>query len=119
MSTFDYSGMVATASRLIAKFGAAITVNRTTGETIDPVTNVATGGTPVTLSANGIIRRYPAKMIDGTRIEQGDKEVVLDPSVTMLIDDTLTIDGDDWNIMDINTVAPDNTPLVYFIQVRK
>ena len=117
MSAF-YDTMAATASRLIGKYGQAISIKRTTGGTIDPVTGIATAGTSSTLATNGILQRYPDSLIDGTRILTSDRLAILAPEVEPILTDKLTFGGKDWAIISIQTANPAGTPLVYFVQVR-
>ena len=117
MSDF-YPRMAATASRLIGKYGQAISIKRTTGDTIDPVTGITTAGTSSTLTTTGILQRYPDSLIDGTRILTSDRLAILAPTFEPTLEDTLSFGGKDWTIASIQTANPAGTPLVYFVQVR-
>ena len=107
-----YDNLAATASRLISKFGQDITVTRTSGVSIDPITGAATGS-EVTLTGKGIYKTYPDSLIDGTLIKRTSKMVVIDNTVTPVMSDK--IDG--LNVTNIKTSSPAGTDLVYFVQV--
>lgn len=119
MSAF-YQKMAATALRLLTKFGAPIVLARETGRDIDPVTGVDTAGVDASVTTTGLIKPYPDRMIDGTRILEGDKELVLSSEHQPLPSDKPQIGGEDWSIISIKTIDPDLTgAVVYFVQVRK
>ncbi len=110
-----YSNIAATASRLITKFGATIIVKRITGETIDPITGITTAGTTTNYLTNGIYKKIPSDLIDGTRILATDKMLILDDTSEPLMTDTI----DNLTIMEIIESNPAGTPLVYFVRLRK
>lgn len=115
--SYDYQKLANTASKLLAKFGRTVEIKRTTGNIVDPVTGQVTAGSTATLSANGIFRSYPDALIDGTRILKGDRELIIDSTVTPLITDKPKINGEYWSIKNITSSNPAGTPLVYFLQV--
>lgn len=117
--SFDYAKMAATALRLLEKFGMTVTLVRTTGGSIDPVTGAVVAGTSANQTTTGLLRKYPDNLIDGTRIMTGDRQAVLSNEVRPLLTDRLRVAGEDWNVMGIETVKPTDTTLVYFVQVRK
>jgi len=114
-----YADMAATAKDLLTDFGKTITLTRTTGTTYDPVTGATVAGTDASVTTTGLIKPYPDKLIDGTRIQSGDRELVLSNEQTPTMDDKPNIDGQQWSIINIKTVKPDDaTPVVFFCQVR-
>ena len=115
-----YDDMAATALELLTEFGVTITLPRTTGGSIDPVTGSVIAGTDASVTTTGLIKPYPDNLIDGTRIMQGDRELVLSNEQDPLPTDTPTIGGENWSIVSIKTIKPDDaTPVVYFCQVRR
>jgi len=115
-----YGKMASVATKLITKFGTTITLVRTTGGSYNPVTGVTVPGTAANVTAIGLVRPYPDATIDGTRVIAGDRELLLDATTQPLPDDLPQIGGEDWTIVNIKTVKPDDaTPVVYFVQVRK
>ena len=114
MSSF-YLKMAATANRLIDKFGQTVMIERTTGETIDPVTGVITAGVTEYFYPRGVFKPYAENLIDGTRILKTDIELVLDNTVKPEMTDK--IEG--VSIINIEEINPAGTPLIYKLQVRK
>jgi len=115
-----YSKMAATALKLLTKFGASVTLKRVAGETFDPISGVTVAGTDSSVATTGVLRTYPDKVIDGTRIMSGDRELVLSNEQVPQLSDYAVINSEQWSIVTIRTVKPDSsTAVVYFVQVRK
>lgn len=119
MADFDYAKMAATARRLLTRFGNPVTISRTTGGTTDPVTGVTTPGTTETFMPQGVLLKYPDQLIDGTRILQSDRRLILDDTVEPTASDKPVVQGQQWTIVDFMTVSPAGTPIVYEVQVRR
>jgi hypothetical protein len=119
MSAAFYNKMATTARDLLLKFGSVVTVTRTTGESINPVTGVVSAGTTVTFSPKGILQNYNDKLVDNTRILSGDRRMVLDDTVAPLMSDQITIESELWTIVGIEDKTPAAVPLVYICQLRK
>ena len=113
-----YADMQATAARLIDQFGRDVVLVRESGGSIDPLTGTATAGTDSSVTVRGIVRRYPNSLIDGTRIQSTDREVVVEAKEQPLMTDRIRIDSNDYLVEEIQTTNPAGTPLVYFIRVR-
>lgn len=114
-----YDEMAATATELLTEFGAPVTLTRVTGGRIDPITGVVTPGTDDTQTTIGMLKKFPDNLIDGTRIQSGDRTLILDASVEPLMTDRPVIGGQEWTPVSIETVNPAGTPLVYFVHSRK
>lgn len=121
MSADFYSKLAATATRLIKKFGAPVTLPRETGGSSDPVTGEETAGVDATVTTTGVMLNYDAKLIDGVNILASDRVLVLTNEQEITIDDTPIFgsESDPWTIVGINEKSPVGTALVYFVQVRK
>jgi hypothetical protein len=113
-----YDDMAATATELLAEFGAPIAITRETGGSRDPVTGVETPGTVETFTPSGVLKPYPARLIDGTLIQAGDRELIIDASMTPLMTDRPLVSGREWAIVRITTVNPAGTPIVHRLQLR-
>lgn len=109
-----YSELAAVAVELLTEFGQAITLTRTTGKSIDPVTGVATPGTSADQETVGVIKPYAKGLIDGTLIQVGDKEAIITATIEPLTSDR--ING--MQIVNITEINPAGTVLVYKVQVR-
>lgn len=118
MSTF-YAEMAATALELLREFGTSVTLKRTTGASTDPVTGVVTAGTADDQTTTGLLTPFPDRLIDGTRILASDRKLILSPEVRPLMTDKPVIGGQQWSIVQIDTIEPTDTPVVYMVQVRR
>ena len=121
MTAFDYTRTLATANRLIERFGQLGAVRRPgtpTGPSYDP-----TPGTPTYDPARFVITAYEARDVDGTRVLATDKKALVAPgtlpSAPGLADKLVEADGTVWNIVDVETLKPATTALLHTVQVRK
>ncbi|RZJ12072.1 MAG: hypothetical protein EOP39_04600 [Rubrivivax sp.] len=119
--TFDYDKTAATAARLLAKFGAPVTVARVTPGAYDPETGTNGAGSSETWSPSGVKLDYTAKEIDGTLILAGDQRVYmsavagLDPQPG----DAVTLGADVWRVVKSRTLAPAGVAVLLDVQCRK
>jgi hypothetical protein len=117
MSVF-YDRMQDVASDLLERFGQVVTFTRITGGGIDPVTGVSTQ-TTTTIETVGTLRRYPNALIDGTRIQSTDRELVIRATeIEPRLSDTVTVDGATYAIQEVQTSSPAGTDLAHFVRVR-
>jgi hypothetical protein len=116
---FDYVKMAATALKLLERFGGDVVFAREIGGSINPITGAIVAGTDASVTTTGLLKKYPDKMIDGTRILTGDRELVLSNEQEPLPSDKPIIAGEEWSIVEINTAKPFDTVIVYFCQLRR
>ena len=118
--TFDYARMVATADRMITRFGTAGTLRRPTssGTPYNP-----TPGAPVDYACRFVVSDYSAMEIDGTRVLATDKKVMLakgsltvEPELSDLL-----VDGasSSYRIVAIKPLQPGATVVMWELQVRR
>lgn len=122
MTAFDYARPLATANRLIERYGQLGAIRRTsepTGPDYDP-----TPGAVVDHPARFVMIEFSANEIDGTRILATDKKALVSPG-SLTIDPATTdhlveADGTVWNIIPpVQTLRPAETTLLYTLQVRR
>ncbi len=120
MSTYNYARPLASANRLITRFGQAGYVRRptTSGTSYNP-----TQGAPDDHPAKFAVTNYEDKEIDGSRILSSDKKVLLAPG-TLTIEPTSTdllieADGSAYKVIAVKTLKPARTVLLYTIQARR
>jgi hypothetical protein len=113
-----YASLALTAGRLVTKFGAPVTLRRTSGLS-DPVHGFGDSLTEVSLQTTGITRTYPDELIDGERVLSTDRLIVLAPDVEPSISDKVVIGSRPWAVVSVKTASPAGTPLAYFAQVRR
>lgn len=121
MGTYDRQ--IATANRLLKKYGKAIDIvyltdNPTTGQPWK-----GTAPTGATSSAFGACFDYKIEDIDGSVIQYGDKKVLLAakglavrPNPKCLI----TLGGEPWKIVSCTILSPNEAEdIIYTLQVRR
>lgn len=112
--TFPYDDLAETVTDLLTEFGQAITLSRYSA-TFNSVTGKDSAASTASLTTVGVWQSIRAELIDGSRIQAGDKLLIIDASVTPAMGDK--VDG--WQIVDITTINPAGTALAYRLQVRK
>lgn len=115
--SFDYSGLAATASELIEKFGkASVYIRSTAVSSSDPVAGTVTAGTPVNLPVNAVEIDYNEKYQPGATIQATDRMYAIDAQPGL--DDMLIIDDEQWEIVQVWPKKPGDTFIAAFAQVR-
>lgn len=114
-----YAEAAAEALALLEEFGATITIERTTAQVIDPVTFAETSpGTSGDYTCNAVLRPFPSSLIDGTQIQTGDRELIMDATTEPKMADVPVVSGRNWSIQNIVAINPAGTPIIYRVQVR-
>lgn len=121
MTAFDYSRPLATANRLIERFGQLGAVARPgepTGPSYDPGEPE-----PVLTPARFVITGFDAKEIDGSRVLATDKKALVAPGALTSPPSPehrlVEANGVSWNIVHVDILRPAETDLLYTLQVRK
>ena len=119
MASFDYAKSAATADRLITRFGQAATLIRQvqiSGPDYDPT--FAKQSRDCTIA----VLDYENREIDGTRIQAGDKKVLvsavgLSPEPSTV--DRIDIGDEEHAIISVKPLSPAGTPVFYEVQARR
>jgi hypothetical protein len=117
MSAFDYVRAAATAHRLIAKFGRAITVRRTANSG----TAWAPTLTATDYTATAAVLEYTARDIDGTLVKVGDRRVVISTTglaIEPTTQDRLVIGGEEMGIVRVMKMSPAGVNVYFEVQAR-
>ena len=117
MTRFDYSGVKATAERLIRRFGQDATLVRETqgGEPWDPVI------VETEYACQAAVMDYSQSLIDGTRIQADDRQIYLSTeglTVTPTTSDSLSVGGVSFSIINVMPLNPGGTVVFYELQCR-
>lgn len=118
--TFDYARARATADRLLANFGATGAIRRETpgsGPAYNPGDPTVTDY-PVTLA----LTSYNARQVDGTRIRAEDRKALVSASAAVVpttSDLLIAADGAILKIVDVKSISPAGTTVLYECQVRR
>jgi len=85
-----YDRMADTATRLLTKFGRPVTFERVTS-VFNPITGMDTSRTTATTDTVGVEIPINKALIDGTRVQVGDKFIVIDASFEPMMSDRLMV----------------------------
>lgn len=111
----------------LRKDGQAMVLTRTTSGAYDPPTGVTSAPVVQTWTVYGITKGYKDGIVNavGTSIISGDKKAIiaaldsLGAAITPIPGDTLTIMGEVWQVIAIDTLSPQGEALMHFLQVRR
>lgn len=113
MSKFNYDKLVATATRLIDKFGRNVT-KRTTTATGD-AWNPTVSNVDVTIRA--VSTSFQANEVDGTLIQMDDKLFLTYDEVTTA--DSIVDGGEVLSVVGVKPINPGEVKIIYRVQCRK
>jgi len=116
--------MTATASRLINKYGAAITITRTIPGTFSAATQTQTTPTTTSDTLKGTIEEYKAHEIDGESIRYGDKKILVPKSdLQNLLEpkpgDIISIDSKTYRVVSHEGLSAGDSFAGFYIQARR
>jgi hypothetical protein len=117
VTAFDYSRSVATATRLLARFGTAATIRRTTntGEAWNPTQSTTD------YACTLVVTNYTVTQINGTLIQANDRRVFVSTdglTITPTPADVLIVGGVTLAVINVMPLKPDGTVVMYEIQAR-
>lgn len=120
MTAFNYAKPLASANRLIERYGQLGVISHPTytGPKHNP-----TEGAPFEEDARFVIVKFRSDEIDGTRILATDKKALLAPGA--LTEEVTTsaklveADATAWNIVAVETLRPAETTLLYTLIIRR
>lgn len=119
MASFDYARPRATADRLIAKFGQAGAIRRTTAGGGDPWS--PTPGTTTDHACTLVVTEYSVREREGTLIQARDKKVLVATeglNIEPTEADQIVVQGQAMEIIDVAPLAPGGDVVMYTIQAR-
>lgn len=138
MATFNYAKSVATAQRLLAKFGRSITISRdisdanpgkpwVPGETCTAVYSATAAVLP---ASKGTVEAFDNRLDGGTLIDERLRYVLMSPVMTRTSAlgpdsiepqslDVLTFDGHAWTVLGCTPLNPAGTPVLFPMGVKR
>lgn len=120
---FNYSKSAATALRLLTKFGRDATVRKVTEGTYDTSTGTVTNTTTDT-TVKCVDLDFSEKT-NGTKyftenVQANDRYALLSAGVDSIdVSDLLIIGGVTWNVINVKTLAPAGTNILFTVHLRK
>lgn len=98
-----------------------MTLRKRTAGVYNPATGAA-AVVDVDTPCTGATFDFPALLIDGTRVQAGDKKLLLSAEGLAVVPDTadqMIIGGEVFGIKAVQTIGPDGTVVVYRLQIRR
>ena len=115
MSDF-YTGLAATATRLLTEYGIAAVVRNTPITSTDPSAGTVTTGTPVDTAVQALRTTWNEEYFEGQTVEQGDVFFILDGQPN--IEDVLIFANTWFEIANVRVIKPAETFLACVVQAR-
>jgi hypothetical protein len=117
----DYESLANVSLNMIDDAGASITLRRVTEGTYDPTTGTRTGNTTTDTTVKAVATGYKAFQIDGEIIKRDDRLFfVAAKDLSAPQNSDIIIQGSDqFKIVNVETVNPAGTAILYKIQARK
>lgn len=116
-----YTDLRSTSADLIDKYGTSISVERDTEGSYDPATGTA-AETSTTFTSAAVISSFKKSDIDGTNVLLGDLMLLVKASSggwEPTRKDKVTIDGQEYFVVNFNPIKPGGTDVIYEVQIRK
>ena len=122
----DFANLAQTATRLVAENGRNLVLKRGAGpsDDYDPVTGtspVPQGGEESSLPIRAVVLAMTtgyAMRVGTENVQSRDRLLLMGPEVQPMPEDTISFDGEEWNIVRVEETAPNGIPLMYECQVR-
>lgn len=120
----DYDSLQATVYSKIVRYGADMTLRVGSHRDYNAAIDAITEGIDDYV-VQGIFTEFSEGDIDGTRVQTGDRRILLHalggiPDSLERVEDLKIIDSDDrlWNIISIKPLSPGGITLLYKVHVR-
>lgn len=117
-----YASNAATALRLLTKFGQDVTRRAYSVGTYDVNTNTMTPTTADTVRKGALfdysLQQAGAALAIGTLIQEGDKQLLLDATGPVELQDHFIIGGVEYTLVNIKVLNPAGTPVLYDLHIR-
>lgn len=122
--SFNYLNSLASADRLLTKFGQDVTIKTVVVGDYDNETQTAPT-TEQTYTAKAVLLDYKRNESGNStvgNIEVNDKKLLVSPvglTVAPTANDLATVNGEVWNIVNVKAVKPASITVLYELQIRK
>jgi hypothetical protein len=117
-----YSDMAEMAREQIEEYGRTVILRRNNEGAYNADTDTMDGGTVSDVSVKVLFTEYRQNEIDNTIILRGDKKILIADAALGFAPqhNDIIVDGTDhYKVINLSTVQPGDTPLLYKLQVRK
>lgn len=118
MGTFS-TRMVATANRLLTKFGQSITFTQTTVGTFNPLTNTTSAATTANYTGFAHPSEYTKFERDLESVRQDDIKLLVEQTTSVPnIGDIFTLDSKVYEVIQVDRIKAQGDTIIYKLQAR-
>jgi len=116
-----YTELASETLAILLEFGRDVTLRKNVAGVYDPATSGATASTPTDKVLRGAVFDFPAGRTTerADLIQKDDKRLILQAGTAPANEDQILIGGVAYRIVSFEEVAPDGTPVVYDMHLRK
>lgn len=108
-----------TANKLITKYGREFTFTRVTKGAYDPATGNTSGDTSVSFSSTAVKSDFSAYERNDSSIKIDDVRLIALASGAFLVDDFVTIEGEEYRLIRVDPIKPGSIVVAYTLQATK
>jgi hypothetical protein len=115
-----YADTANIAANMLAQFGQAVTRTANTAGAYNPATGAA-ANTSVSTTRQGALFSYgkdAQQYVRGNLVQINDRKLLLDPTGSVSLTDTYTIQGEVYTVVSIKPTDPAGVPVLYELHVR-
>lgn len=118
----NYASLAETGSRLVGENGRAVTIRTLNpAKLYDPTLDKVFSGHKSSADVMAVVTEYKLSEIDGTKIQNGDKKVIVSANAEVQagVGDEIVDGGEVYKIIARQDIAPGNKAIIYKYQVRR
>jgi hypothetical protein len=125
----DFNAMAATATRLLTENGIPMAFRRRGAQVYDPTTGKAVDAGSQDLPTVGAFQRrsrfyqVTGRGVGGVQrvdnVLMQERTVIVGPAVEPQLNDLLVVNGEEFQILDIEVKNPAGVPIAYLLTVRR
>lgn len=119
--SYDYSKLLATSRRLLAKFGQSASITRTTTDPYDETTGTVPNPVTTVTVDSAVVLEYTKGLMNmpDSLIKMGDKKILTQMNIVPTTTDTILVNGTTYNIIGVKALEPSGLNLLYELHCRK
>lgn len=118
--SFDYAKSATSATRLFTKFGQSVTHTVYDAGAYDPATGSVSSSTSA-VTRVGVLFDFSSnaeRYVRGNLVEVSDKKLLLDATTVVSLEDLLTVNSKEYQVVSIGELNPAGTLVMYDLHVR-
>jgi hypothetical protein len=118
--SFDYVAMQAVSTSLLTQAGQSVTRTVVIVGAYDPATGTATTTTSSSTRQGALLSygKDAQQYVRGNLVQIDDRKLLLDPTGSVALTDTYTIQGQIYTVVSIKPTDPAGVPVLYELHVR-